>query len=178
MKQYEMIEHVLERIDVKGHATPDQVAEDLGISYEEALTLILEMRDRKLIESWYDEELNEEIPLRQVRYSGYKGWDYEEVFELLGLEVPEYPFDDGRDPFIPEVAYKITGTFSLGAFTFGEPTEEDKARIKVMRDWLRALIAESICSDYHTPLLFGILMIEDDGEFVKAFAQNVGFMWN
>lgn len=101
----------------------------------------------------------------------YDGYDYTEITASMGLREPED--HELETPY----SKLVLAQFSNGFF-MDEPTEEDNLIVGEMREFLSAVIEAGRDIDYHTPVLEGILAVEDDETFVKVFALNLGIMWN
>ena len=94
----------------------------------------------------------------------YKGWDFTEIGEPLGIKVPDGMLDDS--------AYIQEWLWDNGWETHFEPK---KAVIKECRKFLKAL---SKAKNYEQPMWKGILAIKDNFSFMRFFINNLPYMWN
>lgn len=97
--------------------------------------------------------------------TAFRGHDYTELLDVLGISG-----GDETDGGLIQGRQELFSWPEVGS-------EEDKQRIKLMRDFLSALIEEEERIGYRAPLFKGLAQLEDPATFVKYFGVLLPHMW-
>ena len=101
-----------------------------------------------------------------AEHEKFKGHDYTEILNALGVP------GSGRTD--EELRQGLCGVFSSW-LEIG--SEEDKQRVVLMREFLKALVAEEGRIGYRAPLFRGLAQIEDAATFVRYFVVLLPHLW-
>ena len=105
----------------------------------------------------------------------FKGWDWEELIPLLGMEEEyarseEAPYGEclqAEKKLLDAMATKICG------YNRNHPEDADRF-IGELRAFLRKVADQS---GYYKPFFEGILNLEDKDVFLQMYATFIGSMW-
>ena len=103
----------------------------------------------------------------------FKGWDYTEIAECLGIEIL---YDEVDDENVKTIRSVINQAMNDMMMDKKKMPESSSIVIKACRDYLRIMKEEPAAAHYR-PLWDGLYNIKDDFVFLQMTAYLLPHMW-